>query len=166
MESFAVRKVAFTGSTSVGKELYAQASHTMKKVGMELGGNAPLIVFDDADLDRAVSGVLSCKFRNAGQTCICCNRVLVQRGMYETFIQELVRQVKELKVGNSFDPESKIGALINAQAVDHVHSLVMDAVGKGAEIEVGGAPLDGKGAFYPPTVLSNVDHTNSRCCQE
>lgn len=125
-----------------------------------------MIVFDDADLNRAVDGVIGCKFRNAGQTCISCNRVLVQSNIYDAFVQALTDKVSKLKVGNNFDPKNKIGALINANAVKHVHEMVQDAVKQGAKVAVGGHSVDGKGHFYLPTVLTNVNHSTSRCCRE
>ncbi|MDR5886105.1 NAD-dependent succinate-semialdehyde dehydrogenase [Vreelandella janggokensis] len=151
-----VRKVTFTGSTPVGKLLLKQCADTVKKVSMELGGNAPIIVFDDADLDQAVAGVLASKFRNAGQTCICANRILIQDGVYEAFVEKFIAAVSELKVGNGLDAGITIGPLIHEQAVKDVHAMVEEALMKGAKLMTGGA-IDSHGTcFYQPTVLINV----------
>ncbi|MDQ7728248.1 NAD-dependent succinate-semialdehyde dehydrogenase [Halomonas sp. SpR8] len=151
-----VRKVTFTGSTPVGKLLLKQCANTVKKVSMELGGNAPIIVFDDADLDQAVAGVLASKFRNAGQTCICANRILIQDGVYEAFVEKFIAAVSELKVGNGLDAGITVGPLIHEQAVKDVHAMVEEALMKGAILMTGGA-IDSPGTcFYQPTVLTNV----------
>ena len=151
-----VRKVTFTGSTPVGKLLLKQCANTVKKVSMELGGNAPIIVFDDADLDQAVAGVLASKFRNAGQTCICANRILIQDGVYEAFVEKFIAAVSELKVGNGLDAGITVGPLIHEQAVKDVHAMVEEALMKGAILMTGGA-IDSPGTcFYLPTVLTNV----------
>lgn len=152
----AVRKVTFTGSTPVGKLLLKQCAETVKKVSMELGGNAPIIVFDDADLDQAVAGALASKYRNAGQTCICANRILVQDGIYDAFIERFTAAVKALKVGNGLDEGVTIGPLIHERAVQDVHGMVEEALTKGASVTTGGNPGDQGACFYEPTVLTNV----------
>lgn len=167
LDSFEVRKIAFTGSTEVGKGLFRGCADTVKKVGMELGGNAPLIVFDDADVSRAVDGLIGAKFRNAGQTCICCNRAFIQAGVYDEFSRLLTAKVRAMRVGNAFEPGVAMGALINAAAVANMQSIVDDAVAKGATVECGGAAVEGgRGHFFQPTVLANVSHDTMRCCQE
>jgi succinate-semialdehyde dehydrogenase/glutarate-semialdehyde dehydrogenase len=149
-----VRKLGFTGSTEVGKLLMAQCAKQVKKVSLELGGNAPFIVFDDADLDEAVAGALLCKFRNSGQTCISANRILVQEGIYDEFVSRLVDGAATLKVGNGLDPEVKIGPLIEQSAVDKVDRHVADAVERGGELLLGGEGLGG--LFWQPTVITGV----------
>jgi succinate-semialdehyde dehydrogenase/glutarate-semialdehyde dehydrogenase len=134
-----VRKLSFTGSTAVGRTLYRQSAETLKKLTLELGGNAPLIVFDDADLHEAVAGTIASKYRNAGQTCVCANRILVQSGIYDAFSQALVEAVRALPVGAGSEPGSKIGPLINAAAIEKVDALVADAVAHGGEVLCGGA---------------------------
>jgi succinate-semialdehyde dehydrogenase / glutarate-semialdehyde dehydrogenase len=151
-----VRMVTFTGSTEVGKILMEQAARTVKRVGMELGGNAPFIVFDDADLDRAVTGALASKFRNAGQTCVCANRFLVQDGVYDAFAQKLTDAVKKLKVGAGTETGVTVGPLISRDAIKKVEEHVADAVEHGAKIVVGGKPSPLGGNFYEPTVLTGV----------
>jgi succinate-semialdehyde dehydrogenase / glutarate-semialdehyde dehydrogenase len=155
-ESPLVRMVTFTGSTEVGKILMEQAARTVKRVGMELGGNAPFIVFDDADLDRAVTGALASKFRNAGQTCVCANRFLVQDGVYDAFAQKLTDAVKKLKVGAGTETGVTVGPLISRDAIKKVEEHVADAVEHGAKIVVGGKPSPLGGNFYEPTVLTGV----------
>ncbi|MDF3918099.1 NAD-dependent succinate-semialdehyde dehydrogenase [Salinicola salarius] len=151
-----VRKVTFTGSTPVGKLLLKQCAETVKKVSMELGGNAPIIIFDDADLDQAVAGALASKYRNAGQTCICANRILVQEGIYDAFIEKFIAAVNLLKVGNGLDEGVTVGPLIHERAVQDVHGMVEEALANGARVLTGGSP-DSQGAcFYQPTVLTNV----------
>ncbi|MGE4371465.1 MAG: NADP-dependent succinate-semialdehyde dehydrogenase [Xanthobacter sp.] len=149
-----VRKLSFTGSTAVGKKLMAECAGTVKKVSLELGGNAPFIVFDDADLDAAVAGAMASKYRNAGQTCVCANRLLVQAGVYDAFAEKLAQAVKEMKVGSGFEAGVTTGPLINGKAVSKVERLVQDAVSKGAKTLVGGKPLGGN--FFEPTILTNV----------
>jgi succinate-semialdehyde dehydrogenase/glutarate-semialdehyde dehydrogenase len=149
-----VRGLTFTGSTEVGRVLMAQCAPTIKKLGLELGGNAPFIVFDDADLDAAVQGAMASKYRNAGQTCVCANRLLVQAGVYDAFAVKLAEAVKKLKVGDGFESGVTTGPLINEAAVAKVKEHVADAVAKGATIVVGGKPLGGN--FYAPTVLAGV----------
>jgi succinate-semialdehyde dehydrogenase / glutarate-semialdehyde dehydrogenase len=155
-ESPLVRMVTFTGSTEVGKILMEQAARTVKRVGMELGGNAPFIVFDDADLDRAVTGALASKFRNAGQTCVCANRFLVQDGVYDAFAQKLTDAVKKLKVGAGTETGVTVGPLISRDAIKKVEEHVADAIEHGAKIVVGGKPSPLGGNFYEPTVLTGV----------
>ncbi len=151
-----VRMITFTGSTEVGKILMAQAAATVKRVGMELGGNAPFIVFDDADLDRAVAGALASKFRNAGQTCVCANRFLVQEGIYAAFTEKLTAAVAKLKVGPGTEAGVTVGPLINGDAVAKVEAHIADAVGQGAHIVIGGK-RDALGrTFFEPTVLTGV----------
>ena len=151
-----VRKLSFTGSTAVGRTLYRQSAETLKKLTLELGGNAPLIVFDDADLHEAVAGTIASKYRNAGQTCVCANRILVQSGIYDAFSQALVEAVRALPVGAGSEPGSKIGPLINAAAIEKVDALVADAVAHGGEVLCGGAHADAGPLFYQPTVLGGV----------
>jgi len=151
-----VRMVTFTGSTEVGKILMAQAAGTVKRVGMELGGNAPFIVFDDADLDRAVAGALASKFRNAGQTCVCANRIFVQESVYDAFAAKLTAAVRGLKVGAGTDAGVTVGPLINTDAVKKVSEHVADAVKKGAKVVIGGKPHALGRTFYEPTILTDV----------
>lgn len=155
-ESPLVRMITFTGSTEVGKILMEQAARTVKRVGMELGGNAPFIVFDDADLDRAVAGALASKFRNAGQTCVCANRMLVQEGIYDAFAEKLTEAVKKLKVGPGTEAGVTVGPLINKDAIKKVEDHVADALAHGAKVVVGGKPAALGGNFYEPTVLTDV----------
>ena len=157
-----VRKVSFTGSTAVGKLLMKQCADTVKKVSLELGGNAPFIVFDDADLDAAIAGVMASKYRNAGQTCVCANRIYVQDGVYDAFAEKMAVAVGELKVGSGFDDGVSQGPLINAAAIEKVEHLVADAVSKGAKVVVGGARHELGGTFYTPTILTDV--TNDMAC--
>ena len=151
-----VRKISFTGSTAVGKLLLAQAAGTVKRVSMELGGNAPFIVFDDADLDAAIDGLMISKYRNAGQTCVCANRVLVQNGIHDRFVARLVERVAALKVGNGADAGVQIGPLIDGKAMAKVGALTESAVAEGAAIACGGAPHPHGAQFFAPTVLTGV----------
>ncbi|AEI80498.1 NADP+ dependend succinate-semialdehyde dehydrogenase GabD [Cupriavidus necator N-1] len=151
-----VRKLTFTGSTEVGRMLMAQTASTIKKVSMELGGNAPFIVFDDADLDAAVEGAIVSKYRNAGQTCVCANRIYVQAGVYEAFAQKLVAAVAALKVGNGMDDGVRIGPLIDDKAVAKVEEHIADALGKGARLLQGGQRHALGHSFFQPTVLADV----------
>nr|WP_254055060.1 NAD-dependent succinate-semialdehyde dehydrogenase [Kiloniella sp. EL199] len=155
-ESKAVRKLTFTGSTPVGKLLMKQCAETVKKTSMELGGNAPFIVFDDADLDAAVEGAMMSKFRNAGQTCVCSNRILVQEGVYDAFAKKLVEKTATLKVAPGIEDGAQQGPLINAAASSKVSELIEDAVSKGAKTEIGGNPHDLGGTFFEPTVITGV----------
>src|SRR5579871_1853630 len=149
-----VRKLGFTGSTEVGKLLMAQCAGQVMKVSLELGGNAPFVVFDDADLDEAVAGAIMCKFRNSGQTCISANRIYVQAGVYDDFVGRLVEAVSALKVGSGLEPETKVGPLIEQQAIDKVERHVADALERGGELLTGGESLGG--LFYRPTVITGV----------
>ena len=161
-----VRMVTFTGSTEVGKILMAQAAGTVKRVGMELGGNAPFIVFDDADLDKAVAGAMASKFRNAGQTCVCANRILVQDSVYHAFAEKLVAAVRGLKVGPGTEAGVTVGPLINADAVKKVSEHVADAIKKGAKVVVGGEPHALGRTFYEPTILTEVTPDMRVSCEE
>lgn len=151
-----VRKLTFTGSTRVGKLLYAQSAATMKKLSLELGGNAPFIVFNDADLDRAVEGAVAAKYRNSGQTCICTNRFYVQDGIYDEFARRFTERVRGLKVGNGFEAGVEQGPLINQDAVTKVEAHVADAQAHGARVLVGGHRHALGGTFYEPTVLADA----------
>ncbi|MFW0755111.1 NAD-dependent succinate-semialdehyde dehydrogenase [Pseudomonas sp. H11T01] len=151
-----VRKLSFTGSTAIGKLLMAQCASTLKKVSLELGGNAPFIVFDDADLERAVEGALIAKFRNAGQTCVCVNRFLVQDGIHDAFIARLAERVRELKVGDGFEDGVSQGPLINERAVAKVEDHVQDALAKGARLLCGGERHALGHGFFQPTVLADL----------
>ncbi|EDP64979.1 succinate-semialdehyde dehydrogenase [alpha proteobacterium BAL199] len=152
-----VRKIGFTGSTPIGKQLMAQAAGTVKKISLELGGNAPMIVFDDADIDAAVQGTIASKFRNAGQTCVCANRIFVQDGIYKQFSEALSAAVGEMKQGGGFEPGVVLGPLIEGAAVDKVEEHIQDAVAKGAKVAYGGQRLSDMGAnFYKPTVLTGT----------
>jgi len=151
-----VRKLSFTGSTEVGKLLMSQCASTVKKVSLELGGNAPFIVFDDADLDAAVAGAIASKYRNAGQTCVCANRLLVQSGIYERFATRLAEVASAMTVGDGLEAGIKIGPLINEPAITKVERHVADAISKGAKLLTGGKRLAGVGTFFAPTVLTEV----------
>ncbi len=151
-----IRKVSFTGSTEVGKLLYRQCSSTVKKISLELGGNAPFIVFDDADLDAAVAGAMISKYRNSGQTCVCANRLYVQDGIFDEFNAKLCDAVKQLKVGVGTLPGVDQGPLINEAAVLKVEALLQDAKQKGAKIEIGGRRHELGGTFFEPTIISQV----------
>ena len=161
-----VRKLSFTGSTEVGKILYRQCASTVKKLTLELGGNAPLLVFDDANLDQAVAGAMASKYRNAGQTCVCANRILVQSSIYDRFAAALVDAVKYLVVGPGIEPGTTIGPLISGQAIAKVESLMDDAVKKGAKVLAGGG-LDKAGSlFYRPSVVGDVTPDMGIVCEE
>ena len=151
-----VRKLTFTGSTEVGRVLMAQSAETIKKVSLELGGNAPFLVFDDADLDAAVEGAMLSKYRNAGQTCVCANRILVQDGVYDAFAGKLAEKVKALKVGPGTEAGVTIGPLIDSNAVAKVEEHIQDAVAKGARVAVGGKRHSLGGLFFEPTLLTGV----------
>jgi succinate-semialdehyde dehydrogenase/glutarate-semialdehyde dehydrogenase len=151
-----VHKLSFTGSTGIGKLLMAQCAETIKKVSLELGGNAPFIVFDDADLDAAVQGAIASKFRNSGQTCVCTNRFLVQDGVYDEFSNRLVAAVNALKVAPATEVGAQQGPLINAKAVEKTQEHIADALGKGARLLSGGKPHALGGSFFEPTVLGDV----------
>ena len=151
-----VRKITFTGSTEVGRLLMRQSADTIKKVSLELGGNAPLIVFEDADLDAAVEGTIISKFRNTGQTCVCANRLYVQDGVYDAFAEKLIAAVKQLRVGNGFEAGVAQGPLIDEAAVEKVEEHISDAVSKGARVLLGGKRHSLGGTFFEPTVLADV----------
>ncbi len=151
-----VRKLSFTGSTEVGKKLYAACAPTVKKLSLELGGNAPFIVFDDADVDAAIDGAIASKYRNSGQTCICSNRLYVHDAIYDSFIEKYSSRVAALPVGDGFEDGSTIGPLIDQDGFDKVCNLVDDAVAKGAELITGGHPHELGGTFFQPTVLANA----------
>ncbi|CAI7994056.1 Succinate-semialdehyde dehydrogenase, mitochondrial [Geodia barretti] len=162
-----VRKLSFTGSTTVGKLLMAQCASTVKKVSLELGGNAPLLIFNSADIDQAVAGAMASKFRNTGQTCICTNRILVQRGVHDEFVEKLVSAVSKLVQGNPFDESSQQGPLINEAAAQKVENHVNDAVEKGAELLVGGARAEELGSlFFRPSVAVGVSGEMRVTCEE
>ncbi len=152
-----VRKITFTGSTEVGKLLMRQCADTIKKVSLELGGNAPFIVFDDADMDAAVAGAIASKFRNAGQTCVCANRILVQAEVKNVFVAKLAEAVRKLKMGNGLEAGVQVGPLINGDAVEKVEAHIADAVSKGAKLIVGGERGDSGGNFFQPTLLSDMN---------
>jgi succinate-semialdehyde dehydrogenase/glutarate-semialdehyde dehydrogenase len=151
-----VRKISFTGSTEVGRILMRQCADQIKKVSLELGGNAPFIVFDDADLDAAVEGAIASKYRNAGQTCVCANRIYVQSNVYDAFASKLARKVEQLSVGDGFKAGVTIGPLIDEQGIAKVEDHVRDAVSKGAKVILGGNRIDGAGTFFAPTILTEV----------
>lgn len=160
-----VRKLTFTGSTPVGKQLMRACADTVKRTSMELGGNAPFIVFDDADLDAAVAGAMASKFRNAGQTCVCTNRILVQAGVYAAFAEKLTAAVKGLKVGNGMEAGVTIGPLIDNKAARDVSAMIDDAMRGGAHAVIGGSASSLGGSFVDPTVLTNVT-ADMRVCKE
>ncbi len=161
-----VRKLSFTGSTAVGKILTRDCAATMKKVSMELGGNAPFIVFDDADIDSAVAGAMLSKFRNTGQTCVCTNRFLVQEGIYDEFVNRLAEAVKTLNVGNGMDDGVNQGPLISLKALEKVQDHVSDAIDRGALVIAGGKPHKIGGTTFEPTVISNVDSSMKIASEE
>jgi succinate-semialdehyde dehydrogenase/glutarate-semialdehyde dehydrogenase len=152
-----VRKISFTGSTAVGKLLMKECANSIKKISLELGGNAPFIVFESADIDAAVKGVMASKFRNSGQTCVCSNRIYVQDKIYDEFTQKMIAAVKQLKVGNGLEAGVQQGPLINEAAVTKVESHIEDALDKGAHLVLGGKPHELGGLFFQPTVLTNVN---------
>ena len=160
-----VRKLSFTGSTAVGKKLMAQCADGMKRVSLELGGNAPFIVFDDADLDAAVAGAIASKYRNSGQTCVCANRLFVQDGVYDAFAAKLVDAVRALRVGDGLQGETDQGPLIDAKALAKVEAHIADAVAKGARIAIGGRRHALGGSFFEPTVLLDCN-ADMRLAQE
>ncbi|MFB2549987.1 NAD-dependent succinate-semialdehyde dehydrogenase [Ensifer soli] len=162
----AIRKLSFTGSTAVGKLLMRQCADTLKKLSLELGGNAPFIVFDDADLDRAVEGAIASKYRNSGQTCVCTNRIYAQAGIHDAFVEKLVARVAAMKVGNGAEEGVLQGPLINARAVAKVEELIGDATEKGARVETGGARHALGGTWFAPTVLSGMDATMRLATEE
>jgi succinate-semialdehyde dehydrogenase/glutarate-semialdehyde dehydrogenase len=151
-----VRKLTFTGSTEVGRLLMAQCAGTIKKVSLELGGNAPFLVFDDADLDAAVTGAMQSKFRNTGQTCVCANRIYVQDSVYDAFAEKLGKAMAKLRIGDGLKGETDQGPLINKEAVDKVEEHISDAVSHGAKVVTGGKPHSLGGTFFQPTLLRDV----------
>jgi succinate-semialdehyde dehydrogenase / glutarate-semialdehyde dehydrogenase len=162
-----VRKITFTGSTPVGKHLARASADTLKKCSLELGGNAPFIVFDDAELDAAVEGLMVAKFRNGGQTCVCPNRVYVQANVHDRFVDKLASRIGALKVGPASDAASQIGPMINARAVEKIERHVGDAVKRGARVIVGGTRLSALGPnYYAPTLLTGADATMACACEE
>jgi len=161
-----VRKISFTGSTQVGRILLREAADNVVNTSMELGGNAPFIVFDDADLDAAIEGAMVAKMRNGGEACTAANRFYVQRGIAEAFTARLVERMNGLKVAGGLEPDADLGPLVSAQALTDVKGLVDDAIRAGATAVTGGAPLEGRGHFYPATVLSDVDPTSEILRQE
>jgi succinate-semialdehyde dehydrogenase/glutarate-semialdehyde dehydrogenase len=161
-----VKKLTFTGSTPIGKLLMKQCADTVKRTSMELGGNAPVIVFDDADLDQAVKGALISKYRNSGQTCICANRLLVQDGIYDAFVEKFAEAVKGFKLGHGFDESTTHGPVVSKKALGDIDAIVQDAVEQGAHVVTGGKPSDLGHCFYEPTVLTNVNDAMSIFRQE
>ena len=155
-ENDAVRKLTFTGSTEVGRILLRQAADSVMKCSMELGGNAPFIVFDDADLDAAVEGAILCKFRNNGQTCVCANRIYVQAGVYDAFAAKLKARVATMKVGDGLEEDTVFGPLINSEAVDKVQDHIADATAKGGTVILGGNPSELGGTFFQPTIVTGA----------
>lgn len=151
-----VRKLSFTGSTEIGRQLMAQCAQDIKKVSLELGGNAPFIVFDDADLDKAVEGAMASKFRNAGQTCVCANRLYVQDSVYDRFAEKLQQAVSKLQIGDGLQPNVTIGPLIDEKAIAKVQEHIADALGKGARVVTGGKVHELGGNFFQPTILVDV----------
>ncbi|CCH45739.1 Retinal dehydrogenase [Wickerhamomyces ciferrii] len=155
-----IKKISFTGSTGVGKTLQSHAASTLKKASFELGGNAPFIVFQDADLDKALEGLKICKFRQSGQTCVCANRIFVHESIYDEFLSKALEIVKGFKLGKGYDSDTTHGPLINKAAVQKMDELVKDAVSKGAKIEIGGSPITqgplSSGNFFQPTILTNL----------
>ncbi|WP_434778463.1 NAD-dependent succinate-semialdehyde dehydrogenase [Neisseria sp. Ec49-e6-T10] len=151
-----IKKFSFTGSTEVGRELIAQCAPTVKKVSMELGGNAPFIVFDDANIDAAIEGALISKFRNSGQTCVCANRLYVQENIYDEFVEKLTQAVKKFKLGNGLEAGTTHGPLIDQAAVDKIKDHIADALTKGAQVVLGGKESELGGLFFEPTIIKNV----------
>lgn len=161
-----VKKLTFTGSTPVGKILMKQCADTVKRTSMELGGNAPVIIFDDADLDQAVQGALASKYRNSGQTCICANRLLVQEGIYDAFIEKFAAAVQEFKLGHGFDGDTTHGPVVSKKALADIDQIVQGAVEQGANVVTGGKPSELGNCFYEPTILTNVNDSMSIFGQE
>ncbi|MCR8959913.1 NAD-dependent succinate-semialdehyde dehydrogenase [Variovorax sp. S2] len=162
-----VRKITFTGSTPVGKHLARRSADTLKKLSLELGGNAPFIVFEDADLRAAVDGLMAAKFRNGGQTCVCPNRVFVHEAVHDSFAELLAARVSALRVGPASDPGSQIGPMINARAIEKIERHVQDALARGARLLTGGTRLPALGPnYFAPTVLVNADATMACACEE
>ena len=160
-----VKKISFTGSTAVGKLLMQQSAGSVKRLSLELGGNAPFIVFEDADIDSAIKGLMQSKYRNAGQTCVCANRILVQNSIHDDFVNRLSEETAKLKIGNGFDEGVDIGPLINENALQKMETLVADAILQGAVCKIGGKKMNPRQLYYEPTVLTGVTE-NMRICQE
>ena len=161
-----IKKISFTGSSEVGKILIKQSSSTVKKLSMELGGNAPFIIFDDSDIDLAIEGVMLSKFRNSGQTCICANRIYVQKRVYESFLKKFIIKVKNLKVGSGLEPSVEIGPLINKDATKKISKILDDAVSKGAKILLGGTKHNYGDNFVQPTIVTNISDDMLICSTE
>ncbi|WP_242915062.1 NAD-dependent succinate-semialdehyde dehydrogenase [Brevundimonas pishanensis] len=161
-----VRKISFTGSTEVGRKLMEQSAQSIKKMSLELGGNAPFLVFDDADIDAAVQGAVISKYRNAGQTCVCTNRFYVQAGVYAEFVAKLTAEVEKLKVGNGMEDGVQVGPLIDDKAIQKVQQHLDDAMSKGAKLLTGGKPHELGGTFFQPTVVSEVTQDMLICREE
>jgi len=159
LESKLVRKLSFTGSTEVGKQLMKKSADTVKRISLELGGHAPFIVFEDADIDKAVEGAIACKYRNSGQTCVCANRFYVQKKVYDEFTSKFVKAVESLKVGNGLDETSQIGPLIDLASIEKVKLHISDAISKGAKLLTGGKLHNIGKTFFQPTILGDVNHT-------
>jgi succinate-semialdehyde dehydrogenase/glutarate-semialdehyde dehydrogenase len=164
--SATVRKISFTGSTRVGKILMKQSADTVKRTSMELGGNAPFIVFDSADINTTIEALMASKFRNAGQTCVCANRILVQSKIYDEFVDSFIKKTQQLKVGNGLEEGVTIGPLINKQALEKVDTFVQNTLSKGAECLLGGKPHELGFTFFQPTILSNVPQDSPYNCEE
>ena len=156
-DSPTVRKLTFTGSTPVGKILIKQCADTVKRTSMELGGNAPLIIFDDADIDKAVEATIASKFRNAGQTCICANRIMVQKGIYDQFVEALSNKVSQFKLGNGLSEETSHGPLVSEKAADDVYTLVQQAIKQGAKVKLGGKKSSLGECYFEPTILTDLN---------
>ena len=154
-----IKKFSFTGSTIIGRKLMSQCSSTIKKISMELGGNAPFIVFDDADIDHVIKGAMESKFRNSGQTCVCANRFYVHKNIYDNFINKLIKQVKQLKIGNPFEENTNIGPLIDDNAIKKMQSYIEDCLNKGAFLAYGGKISSAGKRFFEPTIIKNVNST-------
>ena len=161
-----IKKISFTGSSEVGKILIKQSSSTVKKLSMELGGNAPFIIFDDSDIDLAIEGVMLSKFRNSGQTCVCANRIYVQKRIYNLFLKKFITKVKNLKVGSGLDPSVEIGPLINKNATKKVAKILEDALSKGAKILLGGIKHNYGDSFVEPTIVTNISDNMLICSTE
>jgi succinate-semialdehyde dehydrogenase/glutarate-semialdehyde dehydrogenase len=162
-----VRKVTFTGSTPVGKHLARRSAETLKRLSLELGGNAPFIVFDDADVDAAVDGLMAAKFRNGGQTCVSPNRVFVQSAVHDRFVDKLAARIAALKVGPASDPASQIGPMINARAVEKIERHIGDALEHGARVVAGGTRLAALGPnYFAPTLIVGIDSRMACSCEE
>ncbi len=165
-KSSKIKKISFTGSSEVGKILIKQSSSTVKKLSMELGGNAPFIIFDDSDIDLAIEGVMLSKFRNSGQTCVCANRIYVQKRIYNLFLKKFITKVKNLKVGSGLDPSVEIGPLINKNATKKVAKILEDALSKGAKILLGGIKHNYGDSFVEPTIVTNISDNMLICSTE